>query len=81
MRIFLDDGSLLMDSCWETYRLARWKSIDRGRIELEEDGARIEATIEATTDTLRLRLELKGETKNEAYRLAETPFVCPDMPR
>lgn len=82
MRIFLPDGSLVMDSCWETYRLARWKSIDSGRIEWNEDGARIEAAIlQATADTLRLRLQLKGETKDEAYRLAQSPFVCPDMPR
>ena len=82
MRIFLDDGSLLMDSCWETYRLARWKSIDGERIEWDEDGARIEAAVlEATADTLRLRLQLKSETKDEAYRIAQTPFVCPDMPR
>jgi hypothetical protein len=82
MRVFLPDGALLMDSCWETYRLVRWKSIARGGIQWEEDGARIEAAVlQATADTLQIRLQLKGETKDEAYRLAQTPFVCPDMPR
>src|SRR5262245_41398998 len=64
MRIFLPDGSLVMDSCWETYRLARWKSLDGGRIEWDEDGARIEAAVlQAGADRLQLRLQLKGETK------------------
>ena len=25
MRVFLSDSTLIMDSCWETYRLARWQ--------------------------------------------------------
>src|SRR5688572_22814879 len=25
LRLFLPDGTLVMDSCWETYRLARWQ--------------------------------------------------------
>nr|MDQ3417829.1 hypothetical protein [Acidobacteriota bacterium] len=43
LRIFLPDGTLLMDSCGETYRLARWRAIDDRRIEWTEDAARIEA--------------------------------------
>ena len=45
LRIFLPDGTMVMDSCVETYRLARWASIDAGRIAWQEDGARIEAEI------------------------------------
>ena len=41
LRIFLADGTLLMDSCGETYRLAKWRSLGAGRIEWTEDGARI----------------------------------------
>lgn len=40
LRIFLPDGTLLMDSCGETYRLARWQAIDERRIEWHEDTAR-----------------------------------------
>ena len=27
LRIFLSDGTLVIDSCWETYRLARWEPL------------------------------------------------------
>ena len=79
IRIFLPDGTLLMDSCGETYRLARWTSMNDTRIAWEEDTARIEADVtQATADVLELRLHLKSEVKVERYRLAQVPFVCPD---
>ena len=79
IRIFLPDGTLLMDSCGETYRLARWASINDTRIEWEEDGARIEADVtQAAPDVLELRLHLKTEVKVDRYRLAQVPSVCPD---
>ncbi|MQA31781.1 MAG: hypothetical protein GEU82_18425 [Luteitalea sp.] len=57
LRIFLPDGTLVMDSCWETYRLARWRSIDERRIEWQEDTARIEADVsQPTVQQLELRL-------------------------
>jgi hypothetical protein len=82
LRIFLPDGTLVMDSCWETYRLARWETAGDRRIAWTEDTARIEAEIVRTAaDQLDLRLQLVGGIKNESYRLAQVPFVCPDMPR
>ena len=79
IRVFLPDGTLLMDSCGETYRLARWTSINDARIKWEEDGARIEADVSQTAaDVLELRLHLKTEVKVERYRLAQVPYVCPD---
>ena len=82
LRIFLPDGTLLMDSCWETYRLARWETVADRRIAWTEDTARIEAeVVRAAADQLDLRLHLVGGIKNESYRLATVPFVCPDMPR
>ena len=79
LRIFLPDGTLVMDSCGETYRLARWRSIDERRVEWQEDTARIEAEVaQAGADQLQLRLHLVSETKEETYRLAPVPFVCPD---
>ena len=81
-RIFLADGTLVMDSCWETYLLALWQPIDRRRIEWTEDTERIEAQItQLTAERLQLRLQLRGEVKEETYRLAKVPTVCPDMPR
>ncbi len=83
IRVFLADGTLLMDSCFETYRIARWTRVDAGTISWNEDGAEIRATVaEATDDALVLRLALVGgETREERYRTATVPFTCPDMPR
>ncbi|MPZ18729.1 MAG: hypothetical protein GEV06_12555 [Luteitalea sp.] len=82
LRIFLPNGTLLMDSCWETYRLAEWRSVDERRIEWQEDTAAIQAEVAEITDKrLVLRLQLVGETKEETYSAARVPFVCPDMPR
>lgn len=82
MLIFLPDGALLMDSCFETYRIAAWKRVDDRRIEWTEDTARIEAEIaELSENAMRLRLQLAGEVQEKAYRLADVPAVCPDMPR
>ena len=82
LRLFLPDGTLVMDSCWETYRLARWQATGDRQLEWHEDTARIEAEIvELTDQRLQLRLKLADGFKVESYRLAEVPFVCPDMPR
>lgn len=82
MRIFLDSGALVQTSCFETYRLSGWRQINDGRIAWSEDGAEIEAEIVAgDSDHLTLKLQLGAEEKVETYRLAEIPYVCPDMPR
>lgn len=83
LRIFLSDGTLLMDSCGETYRLATWRALGERRIEWTEDAARVEAEITMLTDDrLEWRLHLVGDdTRNETYGLAGVPMVCPDMPR
>jgi hypothetical protein len=79
LRIFLADGTLVMDSCGETYRLARWQVVDERRIAWEEDGARIDADVaQPTPDTFRLQLHLVDGIKQETYRRATVPFVCPD---
>lgn len=83
MRIFLADGTLVMDSCWETYRLAQWRRVSDHSLVIVEEGQEIPAEIlEATEKDLRLRLTLVGgETKDEAYQPAPVPYVCPDMPK
>jgi hypothetical protein len=80
--VFLPNGTLLMDSCGETYRLARWQPIDDRHIAWQEDTARIEAEITDLSDErLQLRLRLVNEFKEQSYRLATVPFVCPDLPK
>jgi hypothetical protein len=81
-RIFLPDGTLVMDSCWETYQLAPWRMIDGRRIEWTEDTSRIVAQItQLAGERLQLRLQHGGDVKGETYRPAQVPTVCPDMPR
>lgn len=78
-RIFLPDGTLVMDSCGETYRLARWQPLGDSGVVWEEDTARIEAEVtESGADALTLRLQLVDEVREEHYVLARVPFVCPD---
>ncbi len=81
LRIFLPDGTLVMDSCWETYRLAEWR-MDGGRLVITEERMEIPAEVLSASDAeLRLRLTLVDGTKEETYRPAPVPYVCPDMPR
>ncbi len=82
MRIFLADGTLLLDSCWETYRLASWRMLSDSTLAWSEDGMEIEARVlGADEESLRLRLALVDGPHEESYRPAPVPFVCPDMPR
>jgi hypothetical protein len=83
MYIFLSDGSLLMTSCRETYRLATWRPASRGRITIEEDAAvRYDAIVEEVNPReLHVRLILKDEELKYALEPAPVPYVCPDMPR
>jgi hypothetical protein len=82
MRIFLEDGTLIMDSCWETYRLARWQVANGDTVTWQEDTATIEAMLEMPVpDELRMHLFLGGDTLVENYRTADVPYVCPDMVR
>ena len=38
LRAFLSDGTLVMTSCAETYRLAPWRWVENGTLVWEEDG-------------------------------------------
>lgn len=82
MRIFLPDGTLVMDSCWETYRLSRWRAVSDSVVAWQEDTAEVEAYIEGGEgNTMQLRLQLGGETRVEQYEAARVPYVCPEQAR
>lgn len=82
MRIFLSDGTLVMDSCWETHRLAPWTQVSETAIRWNEDGMDIDAEIVSLTDEeLVLRLALGAERVEERYQPASVPYLCPDMQR
>jgi hypothetical protein len=79
MMIFLPDRSLLMDSCFETYRISKWGAQGE-RIRWIEDAIPIEATIAMPSEN-ELNLQLAGQDKVQSYVTATVPYVCPDMPR
>lgn len=79
LRVFTADGTLLMTSCTETYRTARWTRVSARRIRWQEDTASIEADVSGGARELTLTLHLRGGTKVEHYRLASAPFVCGDL--
>lgn len=82
MRIFLSDGTLVQDSCWETYRLSAWRMLADGQVEWSEDGRSITADLVAVDErALVLRLHLVGGDEEQSYVAAAVPFLCPDMPR
>lgn len=81
-QIFLSNGTLVSDSCWETYRLSKWQQVSATEISWEEDGMPITADITSLTDTeLVLTLHLVSEDVEQRFAVAEVPYVCPDMPR
>ena len=80
MQIFLGDGTLVSDSCWETYRLSKWQQVSDSEISWEEDGMTINADIAELTETnLILNLKLGSDVQEQRYVTAEVPYVCPDM--
>lgn len=82
LQIFLEDGTLVSDSCWETYRLSRWQQVSDTEISWEEDGMTITAEIAGLSDTeLLLNIKLGAEVLKQRFTPAAVPFVCPDMPR
>lgn len=82
IRIFLSDGTLVQDSCWETHRLSSWTRSNASELEWKEDGVRIKARIAAlTAERLTLVLALKGGAVTEDYAAADVPSVCPDLPK
>jgi hypothetical protein len=84
--IFLSDGTLVMTSCVETYRLATWRAATPGdavpnRLTIVEDtnttyGAEVRR---ADGQRLELRLHLKSEVVDLGLEPGTTPFVCPDL--
>ena len=80
MQIFLGDGTLVTDSCWETYRLSKWQQVSDSAISWDEDGMTINADVTSLTATeLVLSLKLGSDIQEQRYVTATVPYVCPDM--
>lgn len=81
IRIFLSDGTLVSDSCWETHRLSPWHMTSETGLSWNEDGMDIAAEILSVSSAeLVLRLDLVGGPVEERYQAATVPYVCPDIP-
>jgi hypothetical protein len=77
--IFLPDRTLLMDSCFETFRVSKW-GVAGDRIRWLEDTIPIEAeVIMPSQDELTLRIA--GQDREQTYVAMTDPWTCPDMPR
>lgn len=82
MQIFLPDGTLVSDSCWETYRLSKWQQVSPTKISWDEDGTTINADIASVSTTqLVLKLQLGRDVQEQHFAVAATPYLCPDMPK
>jgi hypothetical protein len=82
IRIFLSDGTLVQDSCWETHRLSAWEKTGDKSVSWNEDGMEIKADIVTlSADELVLSLKLIGGDVEERYTPATVPYVCPDIPK
>ena len=82
LRLFLTNGTLLMDSCWETYRFSAWTAASDSTLRWQEDGAEIRADVlTLNEEELTLRLNVTSGPDEQRFVAASVPYVCPDMPR
>lgn len=79
MMIFLPDRMLLMDSCFETYRVSKW-GVAGDRIRWLEDTVPIEAEV-ITPSKDELTLRIAGQNREQHYVAMTDPYTCPDMPK
>ena len=71
-----------MTSCVETYRLAPWRWVEGAMLVWEEDGRSIRAEVAlAERNEMVLVVDLGEESVTRHFRRAESPVVCPDLPR
>ncbi len=82
LRAFLSDGTLVMTSCVETWRLAPWRWVEGATLVWEEDGRNLRAEVAmAGRDEMALVIDPGGESLSRSYRAARAPVVCPDLPK
>jgi hypothetical protein len=79
MIVFLPNRSLIMDSCFETYRISAW-GVAGDAIRWREDSIPIEASVSLPSPD-ELTLQIVGQDEAQTYIAASVPYVCPDMPK
>lgn len=79
MLIFLPDRSLVMDSCFETYRISQW-GVAGNNIRWLEDTIPIEAEVTLPSKN-EMTLRIAGQDREQTFVAASVPYLCPDLPR
>jgi hypothetical protein len=85
--IFLANGTLLMTSCVETYRIAHWTSDSKqpDTLRLTEDGEQTATLtlekLKGSTARLTQTLVRGGKRSSITLIALDREFVCPDMPK
>jgi len=77
--IFLPDRTMLMDSCFETFRVTQW-GVAGNHIRWLEDTIPIEAEV-ITPSPNELTLRIPGRDRDQTYVAMTDPWTCPDMPK
>jgi hypothetical protein len=78
--VFLPDKTVLIDSCFEGFRVAQWGVISANRIRWRADTVPIEAEYSQTSPDV-LQLKPVGTDEPDSYVRATVPYICPDMPK
>ncbi|MGH9459878.1 MAG: hypothetical protein ACRD1X_01580 [Vicinamibacteria bacterium] len=82
LRIFLANGTMVLDSCWETYQLVEWRMVTNTSLVWREGTIDVPAEILVlNSDELVLRLDLRGGSEELHYQAPSVPYLCPDIPR
>jgi hypothetical protein len=81
LRAFLSDGTLVMTSCTETYRLSPWRWVEGATLVWEEDGRVLRAEVAMVErDNMGMVIDLgDGERLTQRFKAAKAPVVCPDL--
>jgi hypothetical protein len=77
--IFLPDRTMLMDSCFETFRVTKW-GVAGNHIRWLEDTIPIEAEV-ITPSPNELTLRIPGHDRDQTYVAMTDPWTCPDIPK
>jgi hypothetical protein len=81
LRAFLSDGTLVMTSCTETYRLSPWRWVEGATLVWEEDGRVLRAEVAMVErDDMGMVIDIgDGERLTQRFKAAKAPVVCPDL--